>query len=98
MAVNSAAIHDRRPLRPGVATASDAPWARWTQAGATAFLVLDATWQVRLPVSPGALDVASVRLVDGTPVTAKEDGPELVVEVPTPDVAGPVVVGFALRA
>jgi hypothetical protein len=60
--------------------------------------VLDADGQARLPVAPGALDVASARLPNGTPVTAKEDGRDLVLEVPRPDVAGPVVVGFALRA
>jgi alpha-L-fucosidase len=98
MQVNRIAIHDTRPLPADVAAASEAPWARWTRAGATAYLVLDADGQVRLPVTAGTLDVASARLPDGTPVTAKEEGREVVLEVPRPQVAGPVVVGFTVRA
>jgi alpha-L-fucosidase len=98
MHLNRIAIHDTRPLPADVASASDTPWARWTRAGATAYLVLDADGQARLPVASGALDVAFACLPDGTRVTAKEDGPDLVLEVPRPDVAGPVVIGFALRA
>jgi hypothetical protein len=60
--------------------------------------VVDATGHVGLPVAAGALDPASGRLADGTPVTAKEDGGQLVVEVPEPGVPGPAVLGFALRA
>jgi len=98
MQVNAIAIHDTRPLSADVASASDTPWARWTRAGSTAYLIVDAEGQVSLPVAPGALDVASARLTDGTPVTAKEDGPDLVLEVPRPDIAGPVVIGFPARA
>jgi alpha-L-fucosidase len=97
MQANSIAIHDTRPLPADVASASETPWARWTQAGTTAYVVLDAAGEARLPVAEGALDLASACLPDGTPVTAKEDGAALVLEVPRPDVAGPVVVGFALR-
>jgi alpha-L-fucosidase len=98
MQVNRIAIHDTRPLPADLASASDTPWARWTQAGAMAYLVLDADGQVRLPVTAAALDVASARLPDGTPVTAKEEGREVVLDVPRPQVAGPVVVGFTVRA
>jgi alpha-L-fucosidase len=98
MQINRIAIHDTRPLPADVASPSEAPWARWTRAGATAYLVLDADGQVSLPVTAGALDVASARLPDGTPVTAKEDGREVVLEVPRSQVAGPVVVGFTVRA
>ena len=42
-------------------------WRRRT-IGATAFLVLDAAGHVRVPGAGGALDVASARLLDGTPV------------------------------
>jgi alpha-L-fucosidase len=98
MAVNGTAIHDTRRLRAGIATASEVPWARWTRTETTAYVVLDATGRVRLPVAGGALDVASARLLDGTSVTAEEDGGELAVEVPAPDVPGPVVVAFALRS
>ena len=97
MNVNRVAIHDTRPLSADLASASDAPWARWTLAGSTAYLVLDADGQVRLPVAPAALDVTSARLPDGTSVTAEVDGGDLVLQVPRPDVAGPVVIGFALR-
>jgi hypothetical protein len=61
-------------------------------------LVLDADGQVRLPVAPAALDVTSARLPDGTAVTAEEDEGDLILEVPRPDVAGPVVIGFTIRA
>jgi alpha-L-fucosidase len=97
MAVNRTAIHDTRPLSADIASGSEVPWARWTRAGAAAYVVLDATGPVRLPVAGGALDVASARLLDGTPVTAREAGGELVVEAPAPDGAGPSVVAFALR-
>jgi alpha-L-fucosidase len=98
MAANRTAIHDTRPLPAVIATASEVPWARWTRAGTTAYVVLDAAGPVRLPVTPGAMDAASARLLDGTPVTAREDGGELVFEGPMPDGAGPVVVAFDLRA
>jgi len=98
MQVNRIGIHDTRPLPAGVAAASEAPWARWTRAGETAYLVLGADGQVRLPVTAGTLDLASSRLPDGTPVTASQDGRELVLEVPKPQIAGPVVVGFTMRA
>ena len=98
MQVNAIAIHDTRPLSADVASASDTPWARWTRAGSTAYLIVDAEGQVSLPVAPGALDVAGGRLIDGTAVTAKEDGRDLVLEVPRHDVVGPAVVAFALRA
>ena len=97
MNVNRVAIHDTRPLSADLAPASDAPWARWTRAGSTAYLVVDADGQVRLPVAPAALDVSSARLPDGTAVTAEVDGGDLVLQVPRPDVAGPVVIGFAVR-
>ena len=42
--------------------------------------------------------VGQVRLPDGTPVTVQEDGRDLVLEVPRPEVAGPIVIRFALRS
>lgn len=98
MQVNSGAIHGTRPLSTDVAGPSNEPWVRWTQTSTTAYAVVDATGQVGLPVAAGALDPASGRLADGTPVTAKEDGGQLVVEVPEPGVPGPAVLSFALRA
>jgi alpha-L-fucosidase len=98
MQVNSAAIHDTRTLSTDVAVASDTPWVRWTRAGTTAYAVVDAAGPVGLPVRPGALDAGSARLTDGTPVPAKEDGGQLIVEVPERGVPGPAVLRFALRA
>jgi alpha-L-fucosidase len=102
MQVNTAAIHDTRPLPADIAVPSDAPWARWTLSSTapgrtTAYLVLDANGRVRLPV-PGAVDTASAHLLDGTPVRATQDGGDLVVDVPRPDVTGPAVIGFILPA
>jgi alpha-L-fucosidase len=97
MQVNSAAIHDTRPLPAGIARPSDAPWARWTRAGATAYAIVDARGPVSLSVTHGALDAGSACLLDGAPVPATHHGGQLRVEVPEPGTAGPVVLRFALR-
>lgn len=101
MQVNATAIHDTRPLPADVAAPTDLPWARWTQSppldGATAYLVLDAKGRVHVPVAAGTLDTAAAHLLDGTPVTATQDGGQLVVDVPGRSVAGPAVIGFPLR-
>jgi alpha-L-fucosidase len=97
MQINSAAIHGTRPLPADVAEPSEAPWVRWTRAGATAYAVVDGTGPVGLSARTGALDAGSARLADGTPVPAREDGGQIVVEVPEPRVPGPAVLQFALR-
>jgi len=97
MQVNSAAIHDTRPVAADVAGHSDSPWVRWTQKGNTAYAIVDGSGLVRLPVRGASVDTASARLVDGTAVTAKDEGAEIAVEVPEPSVAGPAVVAFDLR-
>jgi alpha-L-fucosidase len=94
MQVNSAAIHGTRPVPPHLAAPSDAPWVRWTRAGATVHAIIDATGQIRLPTGAGALDPASAALIDGTPLTAEEDGSDFVLHLPDPVLTGPVVVKF----
>ena len=98
MRVNSAAIHDTRPLSADIAEPSDAPWTRWTRAGDLAYAIVDATGPLRLTVRPDTLDTGSACRTDGTPVPAKETGGQLLVDVPQPSVAGPAVLSFALRA
>jgi alpha-L-fucosidase len=97
MQLNGAAIHDTRPLPADIAGPSDAPWVRWTQAGGTAYAIVDGAGPVTLSAAAGALDAGSARLADGSPVPAKEDGGRLVLEIPSPRVLGPAVVGFAVR-
>jgi len=97
MRLNAAAIHDTRPLSPDVAGPSDDPWLRWTQAGGTAYAIVDASGSVRLPAGTTALDAGSARLLDGTPVTAREEAGQLVLDLPERSVAGPGAVAFTLR-
>ena len=92
MQVNSAAIHDTRPLPAGIARPSDEPWVRWTRSGTTAYAIVDARGPVSLSVTDGAL-----KLLDGAPVRATHHGGQVTVEAPERGTAGPVVLRFALR-
>lgn len=92
---NSAAIHGTRPVSEQMAAPSDLPWVRWTQDDGAVYAIIDAAGQTRLPVRGGGLDPASASLPDGTPLAAKKDGSNLVVDLP-PDtpILGPAVIRF----
>jgi alpha-L-fucosidase len=97
MQVNGTAIHGTRPVPPHVAAPSNAPWVRWTQADTAVYGILDAAGQTRLPIRAGNIDAASASLTDGTPVAAKQDGADMIVELPGRSVSGPTVVRFEMR-
>ncbi|MFK3668621.1 alpha-L-fucosidase [Leifsonia aquatica] len=90
------AVFGSRPLEAAIASASDEPWLRWTRTGGTANAFVDAVGDVRLPGASGAVDAASARLADGTPLAVARDAGALVATLPEPAVAGPVLVRFDL--
>ncbi len=95
-AVNGDAVFGSRPLDASVAGPSDAPWVRWTRTGGTANAFVDATGEVRVTGVSTAVDAASARLADGTPLAVTRDGDALVATLPEPTIAGPVLVRFDL--
>ncbi|WP_373368052.1 alpha-L-fucosidase [Kineococcus rubinsiae] len=97
MELHAAAVHGTTVLDAALASAGEEPWVRWTRAGDTAHAVVDAAGEVALAADPARLDVASARLLDGTPVPARAEGDGIVVDVPAAKVPGPVVVALDLR-
>jgi alpha-L-fucosidase len=97
MAVNAPAVHGSRPLDAAIAAPSDDPWVRWTRIGQRAWAVIDAPEgsAVTLSAKPDRLDPASAALVDGTPISARQEGEGITVDLPARPAAA--VVGFDLR-
>ena len=92
-AVNGEAIFGSRTLD---AVPSDEPWVRWTRTGDLANAFVDAGGAVTF-AAPSGVDAASARLADGTPVDTHRDGSTLTVTLPTPKIAGPTLIRFALE-
>lgn len=90
MEPNSSAVHATTPWPEG--TACDEPWVRFTRSGDVVHAVVDAAGPVPLDVPPGSPAVSSARLPDGTPVPARETDGRVVLDVPSAEVPGPVVV------
>ena len=74
------------------------PWVRWTRSGDAANAFVDATGSVSLSGVSSAVDAASARLADGTPIAVTRDGDTITVSLPEPVVAGPTLIRFALAA
>ncbi|MGQ7297781.1 alpha-L-fucosidase [Quadrisphaera sp. KR29] len=112
MAVNSAAVHGTTTVEESVARpsgqqghdddGSGATWVRWTRSGEVLNSVVDASGEVALPLTASAVELGSARLLDGTPVSAREGAggeASVVVDVPQSAVQhGPAVVAFTLGA
>ncbi|TNM64337.1 alpha-L-fucosidase [Streptomyces sp. NP160] len=106
MAVNGRAVHDTRPLPPGVAASGEEPWVRWTASrdGEHAFAVVDdgADREMRLAARADALQLGGARLLGGGPVGVRAVDGGVVVDLPARSdlphaPAGPLVVEVPLR-
>jgi alpha-L-fucosidase len=95
-AANGHAVFGSTTLDPAIAGPSDAPWSRWTRTGSTANVFVDATGDVTLAPTGGGLDVASARLADGSPVAARRVDGGIVLTLPVPELAGPILVTFGI--
>jgi alpha-L-fucosidase len=97
MAYCAPAIHDTRPLSPGVAQNSDEPWVRWTSTARHAWVIVQSPGPVRLAIRPGLLDTASAVTATGEAVPVTENGGGTVVTVPSLIEGLPAAVRFDLR-
>ena len=89
-------IYGTRPVPNDVAQPSQEPWARWSQKGGRAWVVVDASGPTELPARPQALELRSAALAGGGPVAARAQDGRILVDLPPGPRPGPAVVSFDL--
>jgi alpha-L-fucosidase len=94
MAVNGAAVHDTRPVEPGLVEPADEPWVRWTAGDGLVWAMTDGSGPVHLRADADRLDLGSARSADGVAVPAERSGDGVVAQVPAGGPPGPTVIGF----
>ncbi len=67
---NGRAIFGSHPFVPESAPLSGSPWMRWTRDAEHLYAITDAVGEVVVPVSPDAVDAATVTLLPGVPLAA----------------------------
>jgi len=97
-AVNGDAVFGSTTLDTSIAAAGSDPWVRWTRSGDVANAFVDASGAVTIGGVSPAVDAASARLADGTPVAVTRDGDTLAVTLPDASIAGPTLIRFDLAA
>ena len=95
MAAAGSVLRASTPVDPGTAKPSDDPWVRWLSTPGELVALVDASGTVPLEVSADGLDLAGVRVMNGSAEVRSVDG-RLHATV-TASVDGPCLILFPTR-
>lgn len=95
MTAAGAVLRASSPVAAGTATPSDDPWVRWLHTPGHLVALVDAAGTVPLVVTPAEVDLADVRVLNGSAEVAR-DGDRLSASV-TPSADGPCLIELPLR-